>query len=186
MHFIELVKSGKSTSFYSVQVFLKSPKGSTKKIELIYSLSSQALHRTFDKLQNNKKEFIMNTLAKVLLSLLLSIGLLQAAAFEKDAKSKTTKVHLSSDKPLTVGSNTLALTISKDGKNPTAARVSVKAFMPAMPGMPAMESVSEAKDLGNGKYEVTINLAMGGTWQLHIFVTPTTGKKIRIKTSINL
>jgi len=128
----------------------------------------------------------MNTLAKVLLSLLLSIGLLQAAAFDKEAKYRTTKVHLSSDKPLTVGSNTLVLTISKDGKIPAGAKVSLKAFMPAMPGMPAMESVSEGKDLGNGKYEVSINLAMSGTWQLHIFVTPVTGKKIRIKTSINL
>ena len=127
----------------------------------------------------------MNTLAKVLLSLLLSIGLLQAAVFEKDAKSRATKVHLSSDKPLTTGSNTLVLTISKDGKIPAGAKVSVKVFMPAMPGMPAMESVSKAKDLGNGKYEVIIHLSMGGTWQLHIFVTPTTGKKARVKTSIN-
>jgi len=128
----------------------------------------------------------MKTLAKVLLSLLLSIGLLEAAAFEKEAKSRTTKVHLSSEKPLTVGSNTLMLTISRDGKVPTGAKVSLKSFMPAMPGMPAMESTSEAKDLGNGKYEVTIHLSMGGTWQLHIFITPKTGKKIRVKTSINI
>jgi len=128
----------------------------------------------------------MKTILKIVLSLLLSTGLLQAAAFETEAKSRTTKVHLSTDKPLTTGSNTLILAISKDGKIPAGAKVSVKAFMPAMPGMPAMESVSEAKDLGNGKYEVTIHLSMGGTWQLHIFVTPTTGKKARVKTSINI
>jgi hypothetical protein len=127
----------------------------------------------------------MKTLAKVLLSLLLSIGLLEAAAFEKEAKSRTTKVHLSSEKPLTVGSNTLILTITKDGKVPMGAKVSLKAFMPAMPGMPAMESTAKAKDLGNGKYEVNVNLAMGGTWQLHIFLTPKTGKKARVKTSIS-
>jgi len=128
----------------------------------------------------------MKALLKVLLLSLLGASLLQAVVFEKDAKSRTTKVHLSSDKPLTAGSNTLVLTISKDGKVPTGAKVSIKAFMPAMPGMPAMESISEGKDLGNGKYEVTIHLAMGGTWQLHIFVTSAEGKKTRIKTSINI
>ena len=87
---------------------------------------------------------------------------------------------------MTVGSNTIVLAISKDGKVPKGAKVSVKAFMPAMPGMPAMQSVSDAKDLGSGKYEVTLSLVMSGTWQLHIFITPTTGKKIRVKTSINI
>jgi len=128
----------------------------------------------------------MKTLLKVLLLSLLGASLLQAVVFEKDAKSRTTKVHFSSDKPLTAGSNTLVLTISKDGKIATGAKVSIKAFMPAMPGMPAMESISEGKDLGNGKYEVTIHLSMSGTWQLHIFVTSEEGKKTRIKTSVNI
>jgi hypothetical protein len=61
----------------------------------------------------------------------------------------------------------------------------LKAFMPAMPGMPAMESKVEAKNLGNGKYKATLNLAMGGTWQLHIFITPKSGKKSRVKTTLN-
>ena len=39
----------------------------------------------------------------------------------------------------------------------------VKVFMPAMPGMPYMESVSEAKNLGNGKFETNVNISMGGT-----------------------
>ena len=69
--------------------------------------------------------------------------------------------------------------ISKDEK------VSIKAFMPAMPGMPAMESKAEAKFLGEGKYEVKVNIAMNGTWQVHIFITPSQGKKSRVKTSIN-
>ena len=64
--------------------------------------------------------------------------------------------------------------------------MSVKVFMPAMPGMPYMESVSEAKSLGNGKFTTNINLSMGGTWQVHIFLTPKTGKKVRAKTSLNI
>ena len=57
--------------------------------------------------------------------------------------------------------------------------------MPAMPGMPAMDSKSNAQDLGNGNYKITLNIAMNGTWQLHIFITPKDGKKSRIKTSLN-
>ena len=57
--------------------------------------------------------------------------------------------------------------------------------MPAMPGMPAMESKVTAKNLGHGVYEAKLNLAMSGTWQLHIFITPKTGKKSRVKTTLN-
>ncbi len=127
----------------------------------------------------------MKNILLVLLGLTLSVALLQAVAFEKDAKFRTTKIHLSSDKPIGTGSNTFILDIKQAGKAPKGAKVSVKAFMPAMPGMPAMESKAKAKDLGNGKYEVTINVAMGGTWQFHIYITPTEGKKSRVKTSMN-
>ena len=57
--------------------------------------------------------------------------------------------------------------------------------MPAMMGMPAMESKADALSLGNGKYEARVNLAMGGTWQLHIFITPAEGKKSRVKTTLD-
>jgi len=57
--------------------------------------------------------------------------------------------------------------------------------MPAMPGMPAMSSKANAKNLGNGKYKATLNLAMSGTWQLHIFITPKTGKRSRVKATLN-
>ena len=127
----------------------------------------------------------MKKLLISLLTLALSASLLQAVAFEKDAKFRTTKIHITSDKPLSTGSNVFVLDIKKDGKVPVGAKVSVKAFMPAMPGMPAMKSQAKAKDLGNGKYEVKLNIAMNGTWQIHVFITPTEGKKSRVKTSIN-
>jgi len=127
----------------------------------------------------------MKKILIALLSVTLGFSLLQAAAFEKEAKFKTVKVHISSTKPLSTGSNTLILDITKNGVVPKDAKVSVKAFMPAMPGMPAMDSKAKAKDLGNGKYKTTINLAMGGTWQFHIFITPVEGKKSRVKTSFD-
>ena len=52
--------------------------------------------------------------------------------------------------------------------------------------MPYMESVSKAKSLGNGEFEANVNISMGGTWQVHIFLTPKTGKKVRAKTSFNI
>ena len=127
----------------------------------------------------------MKTILIALLTLALSSSLLSASAFSKDAKFRTTKVHITSDKPLSTGSNVLVFDIKQNSKAPTDTKVSIKAFMPAMPGMPAMKSQVDAKDLGNGKYEAKLNIAMGGTWQIHIFITPKTGKKSRVKTSIN-
>jgi hypothetical protein len=125
----------------------------------------------------------MKTLVKILLVALLGASLLQGAAFEKTAKSKAAQVELSSEKPLTAGNNTITLVVlNKEYKDSS---VSVKAFMPAMPGMPYMESVSEANSLGEGKYTAELNLAMSGTWQVHIFITPKEGKKVRVKTSLN-
>ncbi len=126
----------------------------------------------------------MKTIAKIFLIAILGVSLLQAAAFEKKAKSRATDVVISSQKPLTTGNNTINISVA--GKKFADATVSIKVFMPAMPGMPYMESVADAKSLGNGKYTTNINLSMGGTWQVHIFVTPKTGKKIRAKTSINI
>ena len=127
----------------------------------------------------------MKTLFTLVLGVLLSTSLLHAAAFEKVAKFRTTKVHISSDKPLSSGSNTLLFDISQKGAKAKDVEVTVKAFMPAMPGMPAMESKVKATPLGNGVFKATLNIAMGGTWQIHIFITPKTGKKTRVKTSIN-
>jgi hypothetical protein len=127
----------------------------------------------------------MKTLGKIFLALLLGVTLSYGAAFSKDAKFRSVKVHITAEKPLTTGANVLELRIKKKTKPLNDAKVVVRAFMPAMPGMPAMESKVEAKDLGNGLYEAKLNFAMGGTWQVHIFITPKTGRKSRVKTSIN-
>ncbi|QOP46573.1 FixH family protein [Sulfurimonas paralvinellae] len=127
----------------------------------------------------------MKTFTKIFFALLLGATLSHAAAFSKDAKFRTTTVHITADKPLTTGSNTVVVTIKKNGKLIDDAKVALKAFMPAMPGMPAMSSKANATKLENGKYKATLNFAMGGTWQLHIFITPKKGKKSRVKTTLN-
>ena len=126
----------------------------------------------------------MKTFTKLMITALLGVTLLQGAAFEKVAKSRATQVMLSSEKPLSTGNNTVNLEIAHE--NYKDSTMKVKVFMPAMPGMPYMESVSDAKSLGNGKFTTNVNLSMGGTWQVHIFLTPKTGKKVRAKTSLNI
>ncbi|MFA6192929.1 MAG: FixH family protein [Sulfurimonas sp.] len=126
----------------------------------------------------------MKTLTKILFTALLGASLLQAAAFEKVVNAPEAKVTLSSEKPLSAGNNTLKVVIADEKFKD--AQVSVKVFMPAMPGMPEMVSESEAKSLGNGAFSAEVNLSMSGTWQVHIFITPKEGKKIRAKTSLNI
>jgi hypothetical protein len=128
----------------------------------------------------------MKRLLILIATLFLSTTLLQAAAFEKVAKSRSAKVLVSSDKPLHVGSNTLYLDIKVKNQVPQNAKVAVRVFMPAMPGMPAMESRSDAVTVGEGRYKATVNISMRGTWQVHIFITPKTGKEIRVKSSVNI
>ena len=128
----------------------------------------------------------MKTLLKILTIIALSTSILQAAAFEKTAKFRTTKVAMSSEKPLVVGNNTLTLHVTLANKVSEGAKVIVKAFMPAMPGMPAMKSQAEASSLGGGNYTSKVNFAMGGTWQIHFIIVPKTGKKIRVKSSVNI
>jgi hypothetical protein len=121
-----------------------------------------------------------------LLTLLLAFGSLQAAAFEKTAKYKTVSVLYSSEKPLAVGANALRFHITKDGAPLSDAAVTLKLFMPAMPGMPYMESRIRAENLGNGDYGATVDLTMRGTWQVYIYIKTKAGKKYRIKSALNL
>ncbi|QSZ42863.1 hypothetical protein GJV85_12340 [Sulfurimonas aquatica] len=126
----------------------------------------------------------MKTLTKILLILFMGVTLIHASAFTKEAKYKKTKIVLSSQKPLSVGTNTLTLHITKKSKVIKNAKVSIKAFMPAMPGMPAMEYETDTKELKDGVYEGKVQLSMHGTWQIHIFITPQSGKKSRVKSSL--
>ncbi len=125
-------------------------------------------------------------ISALLLSVALAFTSLSAAAYEKSLKHKSLKAELISEKPLTAGTNSIKLKLYKSSKPLDNAKVALKIFMPAMPGMPYMESRAKAKPLGNGVYEATFNAAMGGTWQVHIFITTEDGKKYRLKTSFNL
>lgn len=126
----------------------------------------------------------MKIISKLVIGLLLGATLLQGAAFDKVAKSRATNIQITSQKPLTTGNNTINFEIAQEKyKN---SEVSIKVFMPAMPGMPYMESTSQVKKIGNGRYTTNLNLSMSGTWQVHIFLSPENGRKVRVKTSLTI
>ena len=93
------------------------------------------------------------------------------------------KIEVSSIKPLTVGNNNIVVNITKD-KKPIDAKIKIKFFMPAMPGMPAM-SYDTKGITKNGKYRTNINLSMGGTWQ-YIIKFKKDDKVYKTKGSVNL
>jgi len=123
---------------------------------------------------------------KFILTGMLFASLAFGAAWEQSASVQNVKAVLSSDKALIVGDNALVLTVKQQNMPIENAVVEVKAFMPAMPGMPAMESKSKAVAQGHGVYKTSLYLDMGGTWQIHVFVTTKEGKKYRLKTSLSL
>ena len=104
--------------------------------------------------------------------------------FSKSGKAGSLKVTYSSDKPLTVGDNTIVVQIEKDGKPLTGAKVEFKVFMPEMPGMPRMEEVTTLSAKGD-RYSGNVNLSMGGTWQVKIYIEKD-GKKYKHSSSVIL
>ena len=104
--------------------------------------------------------------------------------FSKSGNSGSLKITYSSDKPLTVGDNTIVVKIKKDGKPLTGAKVEFKVFMPEMPGMPYMEDVKTLSALGEN-YSGNVNFSMGGTWQVKIYIEKD-GKKYKYSSSVIL
>lgn len=104
--------------------------------------------------------------------------------FSKSGKAGSLYVVYTSDKSLVVGDNTIDVTITKDGKPFSGAKVEFKVFMPEMPGMPYMESVKLMKPNGDG-YRGNVNFSMGGTWQVKIFIEKD-GKKYKHSSSVIL
>jgi RND family efflux transporter MFP subunit len=72
------------------------------------------------------------------------------------------------------GNNTFRVKLTgADGKPIAGAQVTVTFFMPAMPamGMAAMRNVITLSDKGDGIYEGTGQIQMGGTWQVTVLAT---------------
>ena len=127
----------------------------------------------------------MQNIIKIVLGLFLTFTFLNAELLEQNGQKDGYDVTLKSSKALVVGSNEFLVKLSKDSKVIENAKVKAKFFMPEMPGMPYMESESEAT-LVNGVYKLNINLPMGGTWQYQLKFKTEDGVVHTIKGSVNL
>ena len=127
----------------------------------------------------------MQNIIKIVLGLFLTFTFLNAELLEQNGEKDGFNVKLTSSKALVVGSNELLITLSKDSKVIETAKVKAKFFMPEMPGMPYMESESEATLVGK-VYKLNINLPMSGTWQYQLKFKTDDGVVHTIKGSVNL
>ena len=109
----------------------------------------------------------MQNIIKIVLGLFLTFTFLNAELLEQNGQKDGFDVTLKSSKSLVVGSNEFLVKLSKDSKVVETAKVKVKFFMPEMPGMPYME-FEEKATLIDGKYKVSINFSMNGTWQYQL------------------
>ena len=109
----------------------------------------------------------MKNLLKIVLGIFLTFGFLQAELLEQKGQKDGFDIKLSSPKALIVGKNDFVIELSKDSKVVDNAKVKIKFFMPEMPGMPYMETEENAI-LVDGKYKVSVNISMGGTWQYQL------------------
>lgn len=128
----------------------------------------------------------MNTLFRLGMILLLGASLAMAGGFSKTGKSGGLTVEYGAEKPLAAGNNPMSVKLSYKGKPVEGADVTLKYFMPEMPGMPYMEYQDQGKEIAPGVYEIKINFAMGGTWQGRLYIITKDGKKFLHKSSVIL
>lgn len=105
-------------------------------------------------------------------------------AFHKQMMTDGYQVLLNSEKPLISGINNMSIILEKDGKIVTDAKVKVKFFMPEMPGMPYMESISDAT-LDGDTFKYDAILGMSGTWQYQLKFKTSDGKIHKTRGSVN-
>ncbi|NQY21743.1 MAG: FixH family protein [Campylobacteraceae bacterium] len=97
-------------------------------------------------------------------------------------KSSSYMVTLDSIKPLKDGKNNMSLMFSKNSKFTKVKDLSVKFFMPSMPGM---DFVLKPKQMGK-IHNMIVNFSMMGQWDYEIMFKSFDGKKHITKGSVNL
>jgi len=100
---------------------------------------------------------------------LVSVGLSWGYETQK-ASGGVTVILSTRSYPLTLGDNGVSVKIlDASGKTVTDAAVTVRFFMPPMPGMAPMSSTIQAQPTGDA-YPFTANVAMAGTWKAEVSV----------------
>ena len=128
----------------------------------------------------------MKKIALVVLSLLLSAGIVWAKDYEIQKKAGDLSVVVKMDKnPAVMGENGIVVSV-KDaaGKEVTDAGVKVEYTMPAMPGMPPMNygAVLAAK---KNTYQGKLNFSMAGPWSIVVKIMRG-GKTVSTKFSLDV
>ncbi len=129
------------------------------------------------------KEFAMKKLGSLILACGLAFGSLHA--WEMQIKAKEVAVSFKSSGKLVSGNNHFSLTPTLGGKPLKGAQLKLKFSMPEMPGMPAMHEKAQVKEK-DGVYEASVNLPMGGTWQVKVEITTKEGKTYKGKGSVDI
>ncbi len=127
----------------------------------------------------------MKKLFVAIFAVLLGLSSAYAEGISKKGMAGNLEVEYVSAKPLTTGMNMFTITVKENGKVVKDAKVSMKVFMPEMPGMPAMESDADVMNMGDS-YMAHATFSMHGTWQISIVVETKDGKKQRLKSSVNI
>jgi len=115
------------------------------------------------------KRFFLATVA-VIMTFMLATG--TSWGYEAKKTTGDTTITLSAGSyPLVKGDNELSVKVTDEsGKAVKDAKVTVRFFMPPMPGMAPMSSTTEAMLKGD-VYRFTANPSMEGTWKAEIAVT---------------
>ena len=127
----------------------------------------------------------MKNLFKIIVALFITVGFMNADVLNQDGEKDGYSLKISTEKSLIVGNNDFFVELSKDGAIVNDVKVKLKVFMPEMPGMPYMEYEDKAT-LVDGKYKVSINFPMAGTWQYHLKFKTNDGVIHTVRGSVNL
>ncbi len=102
--------------------------------------------------------------------LFIFISCQKKEAYKKELETDSYKIVVVSERPPFVGINKWKIFVyDKKGNPEDDVNVFVNGYMPPMPGMPEM-SFDYPVEKRNGYFESDVNLNMGGTWQITIFV----------------
>jgi hypothetical protein len=114
----------------------------------------------------------------MLLAFTLVAGAAQARGYETQKKAGSHQVTLKADKyPLIKGDNTISVKITDASKKAvTNAKVSIRYFMPPMPGMAPMNYEVTPVMKGDA-YTFTANIPMEGGWKVEVNVTTASGSE---------
>ncbi|HYA86099.1 MAG TPA: FixH family protein [Nitrospirota bacterium] len=115
----------------------------------------------------------MNKYSRILLVAFVSVGLIYACTrgYEMQKTGGNVTITLSARSyPLVKGDNALTVKLAdSSGKLVTDAKVDVRYYMPAMPGMAPMEYTTQSM-LNGDTYAFKANIPMEGGWRVDVTV----------------